>query len=566
MHKLALLALLFALPLSTSAQAGPGLFGDRHWRRPMEAVGDLPASSSWGTVHLVSGALYWWDGESWQPVTGEAGDMASPPTVTVGTTTTGDPGTSAAVVNSGTATDLELDFTIPRGNAGAAGPTGVTGPVGPAGADGSTGAQGPAGNDGEQGPQGIQGATGPEGPIGPQGVQGAAGVAGATGATGAAGADGIPRTIQDEGVDLTQRLKLNLVGSAITCADNAGASRTDCTVVETDPGAALLAGRSGGQTINGGTAGGEALTLKSTSSASKGLVKVGDGTTFPTLFQQLAFDTTKTQVLINRASAVDGEVLHITGAGNGSAEVIMRDTEGPVLKLDRLARPSAADISVGSIKYCGDNWCPNEVGFTSAAAWVYPVSTSYFWIKVGDSSGNPALTVFRTGSADAGGTQIVAGGATSTLAAVGGKLHTGTTQTGNTAGTETDLYSFSVPASTLSTNGNALHLECGGTFAGTANTDKRLRLKFGATTLYDTGALAITSATAWTLMANVLRTGAATQKGSTAFTSSSAVLPAGAGYSTAAETLSGAVTIKITGQGTGASDVVGEWCKLEWRP
>lgn len=36
-------------------------------------------------------------------------------TVTVGTTTTGEPGTQASVVNSGTAKDVVLDFTIPRG-------------------------------------------------------------------------------------------------------------------------------------------------------------------------------------------------------------------------------------------------------------------------------------------------------------------------------------------------------------------------------------------------------------------------------------------------------------------
>lgn len=39
-------------------------------------------------------------------------------TVKVGTVTTGDPGTQASVVNSGTARDVVLDFTIPRGDTG----------------------------------------------------------------------------------------------------------------------------------------------------------------------------------------------------------------------------------------------------------------------------------------------------------------------------------------------------------------------------------------------------------------------------------------------------------------
>lgn len=37
-------------------------------------------------------------------------------------------------------------------------------------------------------------------------------------------------TIADEGSDLTQRTKLNFVGSMIACVDNSGASRTDCTL------------------------------------------------------------------------------------------------------------------------------------------------------------------------------------------------------------------------------------------------------------------------------------------------------------------------------------------------
>lgn len=52
--------------------------------------------------------------------TGEDGDAA---TVRVGTVTTGDPGTEASVVNSGTEKDAVLDFTIPRGQDGQSGAT-----------------------------------------------------------------------------------------------------------------------------------------------------------------------------------------------------------------------------------------------------------------------------------------------------------------------------------------------------------------------------------------------------------------------------------------------------------
>ena len=69
--------------------------------------------------------------------------MQGPPgaaaTVTVGTVTTGEPGTDALVTNSGTENAAVLNFTIPRGATGAAGA------VGPRGPKGDTGETGPAG-------------------------------------------------------------------------------------------------------------------------------------------------------------------------------------------------------------------------------------------------------------------------------------------------------------------------------------------------------------------------------------------------------------------------------------
>ena len=71
--------------------------------------------------------------------TGPAGLNA---TVTIGNTTTGAPGSSANVTNSGTGNQAVLNFTIPRGNTGSQGPTGPQGPVGPTGPAGPTGPTG----------------------------------------------------------------------------------------------------------------------------------------------------------------------------------------------------------------------------------------------------------------------------------------------------------------------------------------------------------------------------------------------------------------------------------------
>ena len=59
-----------------------------------------------------------WDGSSWTnvgPIQGPQGEAA---TVTVGTTTTGDPDTDAIVINSGDTSNAVLEFTIPKGEKG----------------------------------------------------------------------------------------------------------------------------------------------------------------------------------------------------------------------------------------------------------------------------------------------------------------------------------------------------------------------------------------------------------------------------------------------------------------
>lgn len=91
---------------------------------------------------------------------GPAGADGAAATISVGTVTTGEAGTSAAVTNSGTSSAAVFNFTIPRGAKGDKGDKGDTGP---------------AGADGAQGPKGDKGDTGDTGPTGDAGPQGAAG-------------------------------------------------------------------------------------------------------------------------------------------------------------------------------------------------------------------------------------------------------------------------------------------------------------------------------------------------------------------------------------------------------
>jgi hypothetical protein len=112
---------------------------------------NLPASGNhvgdlW--VAADTGHGWSWSGTAWvdtgpfqgpqgaQGAQGAQGPVGPGSTVTAGPTTTGSPGTSANVVNTGTPTAAVFAFTIPQGIAGPTGATGATGPQGPQGPSG----------------------------------------------------------------------------------------------------------------------------------------------------------------------------------------------------------------------------------------------------------------------------------------------------------------------------------------------------------------------------------------------------------------------------------------------
>ena len=243
----------------------PGIQGPQGLQGPKGDKGDKGATGAQGPQGLkgekgdpgIQGA---------QGPKGDKGATGATPTIKIGTVTTGNAGTSAAVTSSVSGTTTTFNFTIPKGakgDTGATGPkgdTGAIGPQGPKGDKGDTGAKGAAGttptikvgtvttgnagtnavvtastsgttttfnftipkgntgatgakgdkgdkgDTGAQGPQGAKGATGPQGPKGDTGATGATGPKGAkgdTGATGPKGADGLTTSIKVNGTTYT---------------------------------------------------------------------------------------------------------------------------------------------------------------------------------------------------------------------------------------------------------------------------------------------------------------------------------------------------------------------------
>lgn len=137
--------------------------------------------------------------------------------------------------------------------------------------------------------------------------------------------------------------------------------------------------------------------------------------------------------------------------------------------------------------------------------------------------------------------------------------------------TEQDLFNFPVLANTLSANNQFLVLTFRDRNAATANT-KQLRMYFGATLIGDTTAVASNN-NWWNGDCIIWRTGAATQKaicGAANITNTGSWATGSGGgmnISTPAETLSGPVTIRITGtDGVAAGGSNLEGVNLVWYP
>lgn len=123
--------------------------------------------------------------------------------------------------------------------------------------------------------------------------------------------------------------------------------------------------------------------------------------------------------------------------------------------------------------------------------------------------------------------------------------------------TETDLISYSLPLNSLSANNRGVHVKAWGTTANNANT-KTVRLYFGNSVVASNNVSTAPNGTAWILEADVFRTGTSTQDaiGSGLFGNAAQ----SASFSLPTEDITGAITIKISGQNgtSNASEIVAQ--------
>ncbi len=129
---------------ATGQQGSKGDTGETGATGPTGAVGPTGPAGETGATGATGPT-----GATGTPGTpgadGSDGTDGTAATIQIGSISTGAPGSSATVVNSGDSTSAVFDFTVPQG------PTGATGATGPTGAAGSNGTNGLDGTDGVDG-------------------------------------------------------------------------------------------------------------------------------------------------------------------------------------------------------------------------------------------------------------------------------------------------------------------------------------------------------------------------------------------------------------------------------
>jgi hypothetical protein len=188
------------------------------------------------------------------------------------------------------------------------------------------------------------------------------------------------------------------------------------------------------------------------------------------------------------------------------------------------------------------------------------------FIVYGSASEKFSVSTTRTTS-DVAATWLRVGSNTSTYVKAGGGIYSTVTSVGNVTTGEDDLHSYTLPTNAVDNadGRGSFHLVTYGTFAATAN-NKRVRVRFGGTLLFDTGALATSTAAEWSITCEVLHVGSNAQRGGCTWTSDDATLREDVDYAEPAEAVSGTIVFKVTGDATATDDIIAKFSRIDWLP
>lgn len=391
-------------------------------------------------------------------------------------------------------------------------------------------------------------------------------------------------------------------GTEVPLTFSTGLSRITNTITSN-----LSTGIAGGQSVIGGTATGENLTLTTTTHATKGSI----------IFGNSRYNESTNSLLIGSTTpygGLNGETFEISRAGAGGSTYAGMNinsfnstaSRGPIIIFQRSKSAvlgtqtivANGDL-VGSISFTGSdgtafrnsaqiraeidgtpgaNDMPGRIVFsttpdgstTLTEGWrisnnqtlsnTGSIGTAYLHLKAGTATANTAPIKFTKGvlntSAVAG--QIEYDGMFYSTTNSGlryadnGVIANFYTDVNNSGTSETDLYSYTLIASGLGVNGDMITAKYGGTFNDVTAT-AQLKVLFGGTTIFDSGAITISATGAWTIDVAIIRTGTTTARALVNLNTSTASATV---YTTQTDltglTLSNTNILKITGTSGGA--------------
>ena len=217
-----------------------------------------------------------------------------------------------------------------------------------------------------------------------------------------------------------------------------------------------------------------------------------------------------------------------------------------------------------------DTWTKRNVFNTTPTALIH--------FKAGTASASSSPLKFTTGTVNTtpeAGTHEFNGAHYFTSTAinrvgVGGAIVDFIADVNNSGTGETDLLTYTTKASTLSTNGEKLMATYGGTFSD-ATATTQLKVLFGGTTIFDSGALTLTATGSWKVDVTIIRTGTTTVRSIVNMNTGSATITT---YTTETDvtglTLTNTNILKITGTagggGGGSNDITAKLGSIFWYP
>jgi len=147
---------------------------------------------------------------------------------------------------------------------------------------------------------------------------------------------------------------------------------------------------------------------------------------------------------------------------------------------------------------------------------------------------------------------------------LGGMLNVNTTSVSNSSTGATDLITYSLPANSLTNDGDILEIDAWGTYAANAN-NKTVVLAFGGQTILTTGAIAANDGT-WSMKAKIIRKTDSTQEIVSEILSSNTSVIDSATRTAGTQDLTTALTIRCIGTGGASSDITQYALKINLTP